>query len=277
MGIHSGYLGIINGLSTVREFTLNDNMEVKKFIASNTLSGSGRVKSIKSWGGSINLYGDIPPVMPSETFTFLGYTAPTTGVKGTNGMRHTGTAIVDSVVLTWNWQNGEIISNVLNFSGHLGLTSAVGAAVADATTPDVNGICGTKIQTSTDGVTFTDLDNVATATLTISAMNQAYVNSSTTCLTGRLPGPIDWTLGINRQDDVFFGTKGDDYQLKLFTNATEFWLLKWGILKDFTNLQVNIESNAIVSHQMNFEMQGVVGGVAGKIEKPGVTVWWPFA
>lgn len=275
MGVHSGKLAVLNGFSTVRNWNINDIITNPKYVASNTLNGAGRGVGIQDWNGSFGFYGAVPSVWPGETFAFLGYTAPGDDIEGSNGQRGSGNAIIDNVAITWNWQNGEIISSVANFSGNGALAWADGAALTDATAPDVPSVCGTKIQASIpDGSAFADIANVSQAVLTISAANLAYSNASTACWMARKAGTIDWTLALTIEDDIFIG-KGLDKQIKCFISATEFYLLKWGKMKDISGITANRESGEIIKHTATFEMNGFVDGVAGQIVLPDLSVWWP--
>lgn len=276
MGVHSGKFGVVNGMANVRNWNITDSITLPKFAASNTKGGHGRISGIQSWQGSFGYYTMIPPVMPGEIFSFAGYSAPDNDTLAGTGTRLSGSAIVDSVAITWNWSNGEIISQVCNFSGHLGLTETTGAAAySDATSPEAPPVCGTKIEYSADGTTYVELTDLTQATLTITAANLAYVNSSTGCLTGRKAGLIDWTAAITRQDSKRILSVGDSKYWRFYTDSDSFWLLKWGKIKDFGNYTVDVETGAIVTHVVNLEMNGILAGVVGSITKPdGVSVWW---
>lgn len=280
MSVHSGKFGVVNGQSTIRNWTVTETRNNVRYRASNTRGGSGRVPGVHSWQGSFAGMGGLPLVMPGEVFTFAGYTAPTDNVLGANGQRITGQAIVDNIAITWDWAAANPVSYQVNFSGHLDPTWTSAAALSDATIPEIEPPCGIIFEYSIDdGTTFAELEDLTTATLTLTAENQSYVNSSTNCYTGRIAGPFDWTLAITQQSDERAGGAfdiGDNLVLKAYTNPTEYWLLKWGMLKDFTGLNVDRESGAILQRTMNLEMNGFVGGAVGKVEKPGAATFWPF-
>lgn len=277
MGVHSGKFATVNGMSTVRNWTIVDDITNPKYTASNTLGGTGRQSGVQSWNGSFAFYGGLPLVLPGESFAFLGYTAPDDDISGV-GMRGSGNAVVDSVVVTYNWSNGDIISSVANFTGDLDLTWLAGVQVVDATVPNVPSVCGAKIETSDDGAAFTVLPNVTQAVLTISAANQKYVNSSTNCWTGVKPGPIDFTLAITREDNLINTlAKGANKVIKLWNSGTalDFWLLKWAKVKGFTGITANAETGEIIKHTVTLEKNGFVGGVVGEISLPGDVAFWP--
>lgn len=278
MSVHGGKFGIVNGISSVRQWTIQDQISLLKAVNSATKGASARRKGIRSWNGSYNAYGGLPSVMPGESFTFAGYTAPNDDVLASDGVKYSGTAFVDSVAITWNFQTGDILSHVTNFTGHLALTVASAAVITDATSPDLQETCGLKIQYDPLSGTFVDWGNVTQVTLTISAANQKYVNSSTNlsgiCWTGVKAGVLDWTLSVGEQENIrTLFALGDNLKLKLFTTASLFWELWYGMVKEATGITVDIESGAILARTTNLEMNGY-GPAVGKIVKPGASAFW---
>lgn len=279
MGVHGGKFGVVNGQSTVRDWSVNDIQTPAVARASNTKNAPVRKQGVHDWSGSFNAFGAIPVVMPGESFSFSGYTAPDNDVSG-NGEVGAGTALVDSVVITWNWGSSEIVGYVVNFSGHLALTWS-SSSHSDLSTPDTPPVCGTKVQVDPGGG-YVDLPNLTQAVLTLSATNPTYVNSSTivggVCWTGRKAGPIDWTLALTQQDTQRVSgpfSIGDDLKFKIFSDATNFWDLWWGHIRDFTGLQVNRETGAVIQRTVNVDWNSYNGGY-GRVRKPAAGVdWWP--
>lgn len=290
MTVHGGRFGVINGASTVRNWSIVDTEALQPFKASNTKAGTGRRRGVKSWTGAFNAYGPAPAWMPGASFSFAGFTAPANDTSGV-GVKYSGTALVDSISVLWDFMNAAILQCTVNFSGHLALTIASGQAqLLDASTPTAPEICGLKLQAAEldndtgDLDDFADIAAVATATLNITAVNQPFVNSDTACWTGRKAGPIDWTMGIVLQTDDQPYAKGTDLALKLFTeNAVDpddslFWLLQYAKVKEYTGLQVDLETGAIISQTMNLEMNGhPIGATDGVITLPGDVAYWPAA
>lgn len=286
MGIHSGKTGVVNDQSTVRNWSIVDTLTLPKFVASNMRFGTGRRRGVGSWTGNFGQYGVTPTVLPGDIFSFLGYTAPTNDTPGTNGERATGDAIVNSVQLNWNWRGGEILNSVVNFAGHLAVTFAQGADIDDDTDPNVPEVGGLIIEYNIGGGWVT-MDSIVSAALTISADNKDYVNSGTyvgvypngQLWTGRKSGPIDWTLAIVQENEIrgaYALQKGMDVQLRLYIDNTDFWLLKWGKVREFTNLNVDIETGNILGRTINIDMNGHDGTGLGEITLPGEsTPWWP--
>ena len=279
MGVHSGRFAVVDGVDTVRNWQITDTQSLTRYVASNTRGGAGRKRAVNEWSGAYAAYGGTPTHMPGDIFSFAGYGSPDNDVSGA-GLTYSGQAIVDSIVVNWNWVAGEIINHVVNFSGHLALTTA-SATHTDVTNPDVPEVCGTKIEyVDTPNV---EIPNLASATFTLSIENVEYVNSSTIvsgeCWKGRKAGtPIDWTLAAVVDDNLrsgVFPAKGDDQELWLYVDATTYWQLRWGTVKDFTGINADRETGAILQQTINWEMNGFNPGV-GLIRRPGdVADWWP--
>lgn len=281
MAVHSGRFGVVNAQATVRNWSLQETMNAPQHVASNTRFGRARRKGPREWSGSFQQWGHSPTVMPGESFSFQGYIAPDNDIVAGVGGVLSGTAFVNQVAITWNWQSNEAVSYQTDFQGHLALTRATGAAaLTDAATPVLDIPSLGKIQYSTDGTAFTDFTNVTQAVLTISNQIQSYVNSSTVIATnlwtGRVAGTLDWTLAITHENSEPVLAMGPDYWIRLYVNATQFWLLKWGIMREVGGLQVDRESGKVIQLTESIEMQGFsqVDGAIGNITKPGNVVWW---
>lgn len=276
---HSGRYGVVNGQSSIRTWSVNETSTPAKHVSSSTKWGTGRRKGIKAWSGSFGAFGGVPLVMPGEFFDFKGYTAPDNDISG-DGVTCEGRAVMDSIAITWNWTNAEIISLVANFSGHLALT--IGSdEYSDAGVPDQPSTLLALPPAFQIGIgAETPWSCVSQMALNISCANTQYVNADTTGWTGRKTGPaVDWTLAVTEQKVKRAGLPeiGDDMILKLYVNATQFWHLKWGHLKDYSNLTVNRETGEVLSRVANLEMSGFDdAGAAGLIQLPGaVAAWWP--
>lgn len=199
MTVMSGALGVVGlsastALSTVRNWTLNQQIADLTYAASNTKAGTARLDGLLTWGGSFLVNGGTPPLMPRELFNFYGFTGSTTGVIGTTGPLYQGQARCDSVAITWDWATGAIVASTINFTGINAVTQTNAAsAIVDNTDPITPQTCAARIQMTTnvadfaapdfdsDGITGL-LNDVTTATLTITAANVVSANSGTTAL-----------------------------------------------------------------------------------------------
>jgi hypothetical protein len=276
MGVSSGKFAVINGVTGVRQWSINETEATNKVVASHTVGGTARTGGVGSWTGSFNAFGHSPLWLPGQLVSFLGYIAPSSGVFGTIGPTRNGQAMVNSVVITWNFKTGELISHVVNFEGHLALTTGTGTHM-DIATPDYPPLCGVKISTF-DGTDRTEIPNITQATFTLTSANTAYTNSSTGCTTGRKDGPLDWTLALALEQPEKPLDIGSDHIIHLGVDPADedlVWELKWGKVKEYTGLQVNRETGEIVAQTLNIEMNGFVDGVLGQIVQPDLTVVWP--
>lgn len=282
-GVHGGRFGVVDGITQVRNWQINDDGNLARGVNSASKMGSFRRKGTASWAGSYSAHGAVAAVMPSEMFSFLGYTAPDGGTVGGVGQTYEGAAIVDSLGISWNWAGGNVIEHQIGFSGHLTLTpTAADIAALDATVsdPEVVGVC--KITRSVDGAAWVEIENVTQASLNIQAANAAYINSSTSSNTGRVPGPIDWTASIGVEDNLLGSglSKFTDYWFRFYVTATTFYELKWGTVKSFSGLQISRETQQVIAHSISIEMNGTksVASVltAGHIKLPDASTWWPL-
>jgi hypothetical protein len=283
MTVHSGKFAALDGIDTVAQWTINHQQAPARGVASNTALGPVRKKGVSSWTGNYNAYGGIPVAMPGELIGFIGYTAPTNDISGA-GMRYSGNVMIDSVAITWNWRTGDMLKHTVNFSGDLALARASGAQITDVAVPDMPSIavCAKPTWKPAASGAHAALPGVGQITLTFTAANQSYVNSDTviggSVWTGRKSGPIDWTATVVQDDiEMVAPLPGEDVELKFFVDATLFWLLKWGHTRDDGGITANIETGAILSRTINFDMTGHDGTALGVIQKPGATDWWPFA
>jgi len=290
MTVLSGKYGAVGGsFDTIRRWTLSEVTTPAEFRTSNTLSGTGRREGVYDYNGVIEGYAGVPPYMPSEYFDLELFTAPTTGARGASGISHEATnAIVESVTINWNWGTCQLLDWSLAFAAGepLAINHTTNTTV-DAVVPDPPIICGTKVTLTTNDTVW---PNIVTASLTITANNPTYVNSSTQCTTGRRPGIIDWNAAIVEQATgpnatlskatCLLTEVGGDTVLRLWVDATTYWDLTWAHLMSITDLEANDDTGDIIQQTNNFAMNGFDAGVAGHIGRPGEDggsnpYWWP--
>lgn len=276
-GVHSGKYAVVNGVDTVREWTVTDDLTLQRYVASNTLIGSGRTRGVRSWQGSFRQFGGRPVLMPNDVFEFAGYTAPDDVSLGFPGLVYKGSARVAQVAISWNWEAGEILGIETQFHGHLQLATETDA-LFDSTIPEPPPVHGTKIDCDT-----IEIPNCTNATLTLLADLPSYVNSSTfigqDIWTGRRNGPLDWNLAVTVQDNrqSQLPAVGAISELRAYIDSTDFWRLKWGQRRG-TSLTANRETGAIITQTLNWEMAGFKNGDVGEITLPGeAEPWWPVS
>lgn len=278
----SGIFGLVEdatgALSTVESWTLNDTKSSDSYSASNTLNGVVRGGGIRTWDGSFIGKGAEPPIMPGESFTFKGYTEPTSGTEGETGITYEGPAICSQVTAVWNWATNTILAWTVTFSGNPGLTIATAVPTLDASIPTVGATCGTKVEyaLSTAPTVFIEIPAVTQATLSISSTLASEANSSTfangECWMGHSKGPIDWTLALP-QEDYQRGVDGypliGGYNLlKLYVDGTDFWELRFSKTESYTGLIVDRNGGTTIARTINFAMSATDGVTMGLIKKP---------
>lgn len=276
----SGKFGVVDGVSTMMSWSVNETNNTNRYRASNTRAGSARNIGARDWSGSFNVLG-VPTVMPGDVIDFIGYIGPSTGVEATTGKTREGQAIVESVAITWDFAANKPIFSAVNFGGHLALSHGTGI-YGDETDPSIYDVEGLELTYGADalGAGTTVIPGITQAVLTFKTDLQTYVNSSTDGWTGRIAGPIDWTLALTQQevDDVTALNKNDVKAFLLPIGAGDArYLLEWGRVKESTGISVDRDSGGIVSQTVNVEMHGHDGTAVGQILLPGATTpWWPF-
>lgn len=288
MAVHSGRFGVVNSVSTVGEWAVNDAGSLAEAVASNTAYGTARRPGVEEWNGHYQNYGVQPPVgqMPGDVINFTGYTAPDSDIAGV-GLQYSGVAYLKQLAISWNWAAAEIINMTTDFDGHLALTSTPSTGpTLDASAPNFPQIGGTFFQFSPDGVTWTTWTDLVNATWTLKNSVQPYVNSGTFIAgtpgrfwTGRRVGIFDWSLSaVEQNTDRSRFTKGQQLWLRLYVTATTYWLLKYGVVREFTNITIDRKTGKIISQTVNIDgnVSDFATGALGTITKPDGTVFWPI-
>lgn len=278
MGVQSGKYGTVNGRSTVRNWQVSETTESKTYVASNTKGGTGRQPGINDWSGNFGQFGGLPSILPGETFEFIGYTAPDNGVSGATGSRRRGSAYVESVAITLNWENNDIVSMVTNVLGNGELITETGAPYDDTSEPDVPPGFEASIVFTMIGSDSGEEEILCakSAVLTLTCPGQAYANSCTEGWRARKPGIIDWNLSVvvDEHQKPSGLEKGDKIEVRVKINDDDEIQLRWGQVKEFTNLNVNRETGEIISQTILIEMDGYAEGEEGLI-MVGETQFWP--
>jgi hypothetical protein len=286
MSLHSGRYAAVNGVSTIRNWSINDEHNSAVGVASNTRFGKARRRGVSDWTGSFSLFGITPPVMPGQAISFIGYGAPDNDVSGV-GNRYSGSGLLQQFALNMNWAGGEIISGQCDFGGNgaLAIVSSGGAEITDSTDPELYPIGGAYVEYSTDGSTWNTWTDVAQALWTFINELQTAVNSSTYVSphlwTARKAGNYDWSLAITEQNsDRSRFQKGQQLWVRLHLDATgsNYWELATGLVKNFTGIVYDRESGRINQQTVNVEMNSnnVDDGSIGHIKKPGGDTVWPI-
>jgi hypothetical protein len=275
----SGQFAAIDGVPAIVSWNIARTRPSNAFKHSGTNGGTNRRKGVGSWSGGWTAKGGVPAVLPGASASFIGYTAPTTGVEGTDGFRYSGTIFVNEVTIRWDWTTNAVIDHDVSFLGHLGLTKASGTAVTDAvqTVEVESSLCAILAGTVAAPTAITDMK---TAQLKITSDVKPFVNSSTANETGHRGGKlIDWEaqIVVENTDGTLF-TEGTEFEtLRMGVNAAQFWDLQQAFFREMSGVTANRETGDIIEQTLTFEMASnkAADGTLGAIVKPDTNNYWP--
>jgi hypothetical protein len=274
MGVIGGAAGMVNGATGIQNWSISSSENLNAIVASNTGGGTVRIAGPGDWSGRYNAVGGLPASLPGAALSFVG------SIEGTKGVA--GTAIVTQCVIRWDWTTGDAIKHEVSFDSNGAL--AYGAAVAtDSSVIDPLPTWSGKLEYATPVAvpSFSEASEVRTATLTLRCANPAYVNSGTSQGTRRLKGPRDFDLSVDVHTDEdiagAFADVGETLHIRLYTDSTDYWDLKWAVFGEHSNIEVNVETHEVVGLTMNSSMNNEtdIGGTPtlGAVTKPGGGAW----
>lgn len=280
MSIISGVGGLVaNGASNITGISkwsiASKSSNLQSLITSASAGAPVRVAGNDDWNGSYEGGGPIPGVVPGESITFKG---SIDGVKGVSGA-----AIVDGVTINWDIEGGKPISHSVRFSGNGALTLGAEAAVEDTGVEEAYPSKGTKLMACAPGGTPAEVLNVRTMELTMTCDNPSGANSSTAGVVRRAKGNFDATFTATLHADDFSvpPQPGTVKHLRLFVNATDYWEIKWMVMGDLSNCEVDRETGAPVGCSISGAMTATtdIAGTPtlGEIVDPNSSTVWPEA
>lgn len=289
LGFVGDYTGeVLDRYSRVRNWNFNALATPEVRYYSGTRFGAQRIPGFVQYNGSFSGFGATPPLFAGDTFEFIGYTAPTSGVACTSGCAYSVPSIVDSLNINWNWTAENRGTNwTINFSStdewsEVNLDDPCDDEVfCNDTACDLTFVM--KDPCTADAVV--EWCNLVSANLTFTSNNITYSNNSTNCTIAKDVGNLDWTLEVIDQNPCIIPTLQADYWFTILASLTPSstsWILKWGQFVGVSNLNVNMETGEIISKSNNFAMQAVNCCTPGSptrgsiIDPAGITVW-PYA
>ena len=279
MGIITGIGGAVDGINTVRKWSVDSEADLQSYVASNTKGATGQVAGNVDWNGSYEAYGHTPVRMPGEIFSFTG--------NMSNGLGIRGDAIVDDVQIVADIEAGIIIAHTVNFSGDELITKG-SAVTSDVSLPNPPSSIGTKVALAVpisgnpNSATWVELADVRGWTLSLTCDNQPYVDSGTGGGTKRKKGNLsgEVTIPIFTLDPSNHPSENDVRFVRLYVNATQYWQIASVMFSAVSGHEVDIEAGAIVGVDLNAMISSHhtinSSGVEGEIEKPDLSTYWPF-
>ncbi len=278
MGIISGVGGAVDGIATVRKWSVNPEADIQAYVASNTKGATGQVAGNTDWSGSYDSYGHTPTRMPGEVFSFQGDVSSGLGVRGE--------CIVDDVEISDSIEDGTIIQHVVNFSGNAPLQRGSFPA-SDVSLPNPPTSIATKVTIAVpngdpDTAIFAPLEDTRGWTLRLATDNQGYVSSETVGGMKRLKGNLSGEVTIPIFTDDFSEPPPENQvrYVRLYVTPTLYWELIAVMFSGNSGPEVDIEAGAIVGVELNGAHTSHhtinSAGVEGRILKPGLSPYWPF-
>lgn len=288
-----GFVGDYTGATLTRYrrvrnwvFSTNGNPEARVY--SGTRFGTQRIPGHIETVGSFSGFGATPPLFVGDTFTFIGYTAPTSGIPCTPGCAYTFLALVETLNITWNWTaENKGVQWTITFS-----STEVPSVITNFDDPcDDNVYCDDNVcnlsfimMNPCAGDAIIEFCNLVSASLTFNAKNTPYSNNSTNCAIRREVGTLDWTMEVIDQNPCIIPIIQADYwfEIRATVSPATSWILKYGQYQGASNFLTNVETGEIISKTNTFNMQAVnccVPGspIRGEIIGPDGTVHWPYS
>ena len=277
--MYSGRFAAVNGVGNVAKWQITETVEEDIVRNSATRGGTSRIFCGRDSTGSVECDGGLPFVLPGETFTFVGYTSPTSGVYGTAGMRYTVSAMCTQITVVWDYGTNKAVRHTIQFGGMGALVVASGAAVLDST--NVKAICSRGCA-MVYGAAIDFCPTRTSVTLTMTSAVTVRGDASTSGWKTREAGPLDWNLAVtyNGHDKLFApGTLWEDLKLAINSTPDSFWFND-AIVGQSTDITLTADGTAIDTQTLNIHMSSAdAAGVVGFIRRPGELVanYWPIA
>jgi hypothetical protein len=289
MAIFNGYYGHISkdgsALSCIQEWSVTETSSQASSTCSSTQGAMIRSAAKVSWSGSYKARGAIPAILPGALGVPAVFVGAMTG-SGEAAVGVSGTIECSSVTINIPVEAGEHITHTVNFVGTGQLTHGTVTCPADTgSTPGQLSAVGliAEVAPGPAFTEFTEIADIRSMSLTLTAETKS-ANSSTTgiySVQGAFGIDASATIEAYAQDDdgvASFPEPGLPYALRLYVNATEFWLLNYVICAS-RNPNINIAGREYVGASMSFDWTGFldISGTPtqGEITDPTPTTLWP--
>lgn len=266
----------------IRNWKVTEKSDNQAVVDSATSGGTTRLGGNTDWSGSFMGDGYPGADLFSGSAAFIG------SIDGAKGV--SGDIVIDSIRINYDIAAGAPVTHEVAFSGNGTLTKGAGAS-ADASVANPVPSLGAVVELATPAAepSYTELAQIQTITLEFKRANQAYSDSSTAGYTKRKRGPLDWSLSMKVSPDATSGNAAYGVEglpapktvkgIKIEDANGDTFLLDWGMFEEISDVEINRETQGIVSCTLNASMCGttVIATVAtlGSITEPGETEVWP--
>ena len=276
-------------IGTLTNWNVSATADTKSFTASNTQGGTGRRTGNLDWSGSVKQLLAWPldeSMMPAGSmWDFVGYFAPTTGVVGTAGPGVGGPVFTESVVLAIDWTASSIIEWTTNFSGN-GELLWLDAGDTSFPVPPVDNTFPVAISSKDTSLEIAVYNPVTSSivwtpfctdkcTITFKANLYPFSDSCTGGFVHKVTGTKDWTAVVTMNDPNMnhLVSTGVDLRQNEFVGLRVVFAaylggippieLLWGLTKDFSNINVDIATGAMISYDVQIDMSADGGPNTG--------------
>lgn len=287
LGFVGDYTGsILTRFARVRNWRFEPVANPEVRVYSGTRFGTDRIPGNVDYTGSFEGWGARPPLFVGDSFTFLGYTAPTNGVPCTPGCAYILPAMVNSLTITWNFtnENKTVFWNLgFQATGSPVVNAAFDDPCDDLVFCDPNTCSLAPIMKDpcvADAVV--EFCNITQVVLSFTNASQGYSNTSTNCELRREVGNLDWSLNITDQNPCIIPVLQGTYWFELPDSLTTKWILKFGMLTRIQDFVVDQQAGTMIGKTNVFEMKAVnccvpASPIRGAITNPAGVVVWPYA
>lgn len=284
MSVLSGFGGAVGSVDTVRDWKISSSADLAAFVASNTVKGTGRLDGNYDWTGSYTCYGHTPVNFSGDAVSII------LSLDGAVGV--TGEIVISEVTLDWDVEGAGIISHNTTFEGDGAI--GLGAAVAsDSTIPNPPSAAGCGLFTGTliDAPVFTEITDIRTMSLTLTAATPSYSSSGTYAdgkprikrlSGGVIDASISWTTYQETGANLL--VPGDVHVFKLGVDPgatpTKFWEIRWMRVDEASDFGADIEGSGLVAAAQGASLDAfnqVPITKTGKITDPAGAVRWSAA
>lgn len=289
----------VNGTSavaTVRNVNINPTNAAVAGAASNSGGAEFNLKGVSDFSGTFSIYGPsaLGVVVPGTTYILYAQPDIDADHEVQCGI------IIDSMTINCDIEGGGILSADVGFSS-IGSSTATytannnallyqaATALTNSTVPTIQSGLGCKAQWGpiTAGVAeaIADLPAVRNWTLNLASANVSFSHSGAGGVTKRVRGRKSASASVQFYEGAIaaFDADATNYQqgtygeLRLFTTASAYWQMKWGVVTA-SPIDIPIEEPGMVSNQMDFAWTGwtnISGTITkGMIVDPASVAWF---
>lgn len=256
--------GYVNGIPCIQSWALNRASTVGRYSASCTDRGTAAHNGNINESGVITGIGGNPAITPGVDFTFKGVTDNTPGAARV----YDGTILPTSLDIDCPTEDGTPITWSANFGVQSELTpGAVGAA--DATFAEhLGATAALPPELSTDGSAWYAIPGFRSWHISLTTPEKTRVSNAKTV---RKAGNLEGEITINIYEDEIRNVNFDINtvkQVRLYVDATTYWLFKWIKFSDISGMTVNRGTQDWVAPTLRGIWSDVKGTVLGSIKRP---------